>query len=222
LEDFTYDEIYQAIKSRDLNKIKGTLEFYPEEGMYHYDGHRECGVVFSPSEINKHHGICPVCKKPLTIGVASRINEMAAQPSPFGFGVARATSAEGFGVPRPQKFILPGAPGFEKLIELDKLIAESLGVKSRSSVRVKRIYNELIAALGDELSILRTVEIKKIESFEDSSREASLSTVASAKEGAKWGVKIAEAVRRMRAGEVTIKPGFDGQYGEVKVFSDMS
>lgn len=194
----TYLEIYEAIKTKDTNKLKGTIEFYPEEGMYHFDGHRDCGVSFAPSEFAKHHGICPVCKKPLTIGVGSRVaavagsygepkNELAAQPSPDGFGVAR-----------PEGFVLPGAPGFEKLIELDKIIAQSLGVKSRGSVRVQRIYNDLINALGDEISILRMVKVEKIAEV--------------------GGNHLAEGIGRMRAGEVKIIPGFDGQYGEVKVF----
>lgn len=202
LENFTYGEIYEAIKNWDVKKLKGTLEFYPEEGMYHLDGHRDCNISFSPREFVKHHGICPVCHKPLTIGVASRV----------------AAFAGSYGVPRDEKFVLPGAPKFEKLIELDKIIAQMLGVKSRNSVRVQRIYQQLIEILGDELSILRTVEIKKIESFEDSFREASLSVVTSEKAGAKWGAKLAEGIARMRAGEVKVKPGFDGQYGEVRVF----
>lgn len=197
LENFTYGEIYEAIKNRDVEKLKGTLEFYPEEGMYHLDGHRACGVCFTASEMKKYQGLCPVCHKPLTIGVASRIEELAL---------------------RPEGFALPEAPKFEKLIELDKIIAQMLGVKSRNSARVYRVYQQLIDNLGDELSILRTVEIKKIESFEDSSREASLSAVTSEKAGAKWGAKLAEGIARMRAGEVNVKPGFDGQYGEVRVF----
>lgn len=184
LQDFTYSELYQAIKNRDLDKLKGTIEFYPEEGMYHFDGHRDCHVSFAPSEFRKHRGICPICKKPLTIGVANRV----------------AAVAGSYGVPREEGFVLPGAPGFEKLIELDKVIAQTLGVKSRSSVRVQKIYDELIAALGDEISILRTAEINKI---------AGVS-----------GERLAEAVRRVRAGELHIKPGFDGQYGEVSIFSE--
>jgi uncharacterized protein (TIGR00375 family) len=184
LDDFTYEEIYQAIKNRDLSKLKGTIEFYPEEGMYHFDGHRDCHVSFAPNEFKKHHGVCPVCKKPLTIGVANRV----------------AAVAGSYGVPREEGFILPGAPGFEKLIELDKVIAQTLGVKSRSSVRVQKIYNDLVAALGDEISILRTAEINKI---------AGVS-----------GERLAEAVRRVRAGELHIQPGFDGQYGEVSIFSE--
>lgn len=177
LEDFTYDEIYNTIKNRDLNKLKGTIEFYPEEGMYHFDGHRDCQVSFAPADFSKHRGICPVCKRPLTIGVGSRVNELS-------------TRSEGF--------VLPGAPGFEKLIELDKIIAQALGVKSRNSVRVQKVYNKLIAELGDEISILRDVDLEKIKNV--------------------GGERLAEGIRRMRAGEVNIKPGFDGQYGEIRVF----
>ncbi|MCX6796555.1 MAG: endonuclease Q family protein, partial [Candidatus Falkowbacteria bacterium] len=77
LEEITYDEIYQAIKTKDLKKIKYTIEFYPEEGMYHYDGHRDCHLRLSPAETKKYKGICPVCKKPITIGVMYRVEELA-------------------------------------------------------------------------------------------------------------------------------------------------
>ena len=63
LDDISYNEIYEAIKNKDTKKIKYTIEFYPEEGMYHYDGHRGCGVNLSPAESKKDKGICPVCKK---------------------------------------------------------------------------------------------------------------------------------------------------------------
>ncbi len=185
LEDFTYEEIYQAIKKRDLKKLQGTIEFYPEEGMYHFDGHRDCSIAFAPSDFAKHQGICPSCNKPLTIGVASRVDELANRD-----------------ITRPEGFILPDAPGYEKLIELDKIIAQSLGVKGRSSVRVKKIYQDLIDNFGDELSILRKAELVKI------------TDVA--------GNHLAQGIGRMRAGEVDIKPGFDGQYGEIRVFTDFT
>ncbi|MFA5248529.1 MAG: endonuclease Q family protein, partial [Patescibacteria group bacterium] len=123
LEEITYNEIYEAIKNKDLKKIKGTIEFYPEEGMYHFDGHRACGVSFDPQETAKNKGICPRCKKPLVIGVLNRVEELA----------DRATGVK-------PKNCYP----FIKIIELDKIIAEALGVKSRSSKKVQAEYNKLI------------------------------------------------------------------------------
>ena len=95
LEYGSYDEIYEAIKDKDLNKIKGAIEFYPEEGMYHLDGHRSCGVRMEPSGSRKNRGICPKCKKPLTIGVLNRVEELADRPQgirPEGHGGFYKTS----------------------------------------------------------------------------------------------------------------------------------
>ncbi len=179
LNEISYDEIYSAIKQKDANKIKYTIEFYPEEGMYHYDGHRLCGARFSPQQTKKNKGICPVCKKPLTIGVMNRVGELADRPAGF----------------KPE-----GAPGFKKLVELDKIIAEALGVKSRNSRAVQLEYNNIIKRLGPELKILIDEPLEKI-------KQIALPAVA-------------EGIRRARQGELIIEPGFDGQYGAVKIFSE--
>jgi len=178
LEEISYSEIYQAIKNKDLLKVKGTIEFYPEEGMYHFDGHRDCGVVMSPAESKKQKGICPACKKTLTIGVAARVEELADRPE----GV------------RPE-----GSADYKKLVELDKIIAETLGIKSRNSKQVMAEYNNLIKKLGSELSILLDADLTEIKK----------STLP----------EIAEGIRRVRAGELKILPGFDGQYGQISIFA---
>lgn len=179
LQDITYDEIYEAIKNKDTNKIKYSLEFYPEEGMYHFDGHRLCGVSLDPKETKKHKGICPACRKPLTIGVLNRVEELADRPSGF----------------RPKDF-----PGFKKFVELDKIIAEALDMKSRNSKAVQKEYHNLINNLGSELEILINKPIEEI-------RKNTLPI-------------IAEGIRRVREGELFIRPGFDGEYGEVRIFSE--
>lgn len=176
LPEASYAALFEAIKEK--KHLEYTIEFYPEEGMYHFDGHRDCNVSMAPSETKKRDGLCPVCKKPLVIGVLNRVDELAE---------------------RPEGFVLPQAPGYKKLIELDKIIAETVGVKSRRSAKVAKVYAELLRQFGNELSILIDSPIEKI---------------AAASDG-----RLAEAVRRMRAGELTIKPGFDGQYGEVRIFS---
>jgi len=175
----SYNEIYEIIKDKDLGKIKYTIEFYPEEGMYHYSGHRICGVSFTPGETKKLKGICPVCKKPLTIGVMDRVEELADR-------------AEGF---KPAK-----AAPFKKLVELDKIIAEALDVKSRHSAKVQLEYNNLIKQGGNELNILLDINLEDLEKIVDPA--------------------IAEGIKRVREGKLIIKPGFDGQYGEVNIFSE--
>lgn len=178
LIEVSYDEIYEAIKTKDLSKVKGTIEFYPEEGMYHVDGHRDCGFYCEPLESKKLKGLCPKCKKPLTIGVLNRVEELSGRPSGF----------------RPKK-----SYPFFKLVELDKIIAEALDVKSRSSKKVKGEYNDLIKKFGNELYILLDCPLEEM---------ADVSTP-----------NIIEGIKRVREGRLKIKPGYDGEYGKVEIFS---
>lgn len=178
LEEISYDEIYNVIKNKDVQKLNYTIEFYPEEGMYHYDGHRECGVRMAPEETQRHKGICPKCKKPLTVGVNYRVDELADREMGF----------------KPK-----GAVPFKKLVELDKIIAEAFDTKSRSSQKVQMEYNNMIKRLGSELHIL-------IEASLDDISKVTLP-------------EVVEGIKRVREGKLIIEPGFDGQYGTVKIFS---
>ena len=179
MNQISYWEICQIIKDKDRQKFKATIEFYPEEGMYHFDGHRLCNASFSPPQTKKIKGICPVCKKPLTIGVMNRVEELADRPPGF----------------RPANAI-----PYYKLIELDKIIAEALSIQSRSAKSVKTVYDNLIRQGEQEIRILLDLTIAEI--------------------GEIAGARIAEAIRRVREGELIIKPGYDGQYGKIKIFSD--
>ena len=187
-EPVTYQAIYDIIKGNkratDGSKklgLKFTIEFYPEEGMYHIDGHRACNFSCEPAQSRKLKNICPVCKKPLVIGVLNRVEELADRP--IGF--------------RPKN-----AVGFKKLVELDKIIAEALGLKSRSSLAVQKHYQQLIAKFGSELFILLDLDL--------------------AQAGQEIDFRIIEGIKRVRSGELEIKPGFDGQYGEINIFSAAS
>jgi uncharacterized protein (TIGR00375 family) len=177
LPELSYMALFDLLKNKDKQKIIATLEFFPEEGMYHLDGHRQCQQVFQPAETKRLNGLCPYCRRPLTIGVLSRVEELADR-------------LEGY---RP-----PNAPNFEKLIELDKIIAECLGIKSRNSKQVQAIYNQLLEAFGSELTILRKTKLADISQ--------------------QCGSLLAEAINRVRQSQLTIEPGFDGQYGTVKIF----
>jgi uncharacterized protein (TIGR00375 family) len=186
LKEISYDEIYNVIKNKNTEYKKNkngsyldyTIEFFPEEGMYHYDGHRECKIRFSPTETVKNKEICPVCKKKVVVGVDYRVNELADRK--IGF--------------KPKNI-----PGFKKLVSLDKIISETLGIKSRNSKKVQEEYNKFINLLGNELDILIN---KKEEDIEKISHP-----------------KIAEAVKRVREGRLIIEPGYDGKYGEINIFS---
>ncbi|HEX9934638.1 MAG TPA: endonuclease Q family protein, partial [bacterium] len=80
---FDYDEIVLILKTKNRDKFLETVEFFPEEGKYHYDGHRACNIRFSPSETQKHGGICPVCGKSVVVGVMSRVEQLADRPEGF-------------------------------------------------------------------------------------------------------------------------------------------
>jgi len=141
LDGPSYEEIYEVIKHKDTGKLKYTIEFYPEEGMYHYDGHRACGVRTAPEETRRKKGICPVCGRALTVGVDYRVGELADRP--VGFKPKDAVS-------------------FKKLVELDKIIAEAINIKSRNSKQVQKEYQKLTQAIGNELFILMDAPLEKI------------------------------------------------------------
>jgi uncharacterized protein (TIGR00375 family) len=139
--ELSYFEIVKAIKEKDKNKFLYTIEFYPEEGKYHYDGHRNCGVSFSPKETKKYNGICPVCAKPLTIGVLNRVEQLADRP-------------EGF---QPENAI-----PFKSLIPLEEIIADALG-QSSGTLEVEKEYNNLIEKFQNEFNVLMNVSRSDLE-----------------------------------------------------------
>ncbi len=156
----------------------GTVEFFPEEGKYHLDGHRACGVRLEPAETRALGGRCPVCGRPLTVGVLHRVEELADRP-------------EGTPPARPM--------AFESLIPLVEVLAE-IENKGAGTKAVRQRYERLLRTFGPELTILREIPL------EDLQRRA--------------GSLLAEAVRRMRAGEVIREAGFDGAYGVIRLFTD--
>lgn len=133
--DLSYFSIYQAIKNKDKSKFLFTIEFYPQEGKYYFDGHRNCGVSLSPQESKKYNNICPVCGRPLTIGVLHRVEQLADKP--IGF--------------RPQ-----GAIPFKHLMPLKEIIGQVIGQGSDTK-GVERIYQSFINEFGNEFNILLNV-----------------------------------------------------------------
>ncbi|MGB9782178.1 MAG: UvrD-helicase domain-containing protein [Moorellaceae bacterium] len=172
--ELSYPAIYRALKEPDTGFV-GTLEFFPEEGKYHYDGHRACQVRWKPSETRRAGGICPVCGRKVTVGVLHRVEELADREE----GV------------RP-----PVARHFESLVPLPEVIASALGV-GVASKQVWQSYFSIIRQLGPELVVLREAPLEAISRV--------------------GGRLVAEAIRRMRAGEVEVLPGFDGEYGKIMV-----
>jgi DNA helicase II / ATP-dependent DNA helicase PcrA len=169
---------YFAIRDglRTGTALAGTIEFFPEEGKYHADGHRACGVNWEPARTREAAGRCPECGKPLTVGVLSRVEDLADRPVDY----------------RP-----PDAPRVVHLVQLAQILGEINGVGPRSKT-VETKLNALVAALGPELSILRGVPVDEV-----------------ARVG---GELLGEAVARLRRGEVRRTPGFDGEYGVIRLF----
>ncbi|MBA1335645.1 MAG: Endonuclease Q, cleaves 5' to damaged DNA bases / ATP-dependent DNA helicase UvrD/PcrA-like protein [Firmicutes bacterium] len=171
----SYQCILNALKNRRTKEFYGTIEFFPEEGKYHYDGHRACKVCLKPSDTRAAGGICPVCGGRITVGVLHRVEALA---------------------DREEGFIPPAAKHFESLVPLNEVIASSMGYTA-ASAKVKGKYDDLIRSLGPELFILREAPLNDIE-------------LAA-------GPCIAEGIRRLRCGKVEIQPGFDGEYGRIKI-----
>ncbi|MFZ2412388.1 MAG: endonuclease Q family protein, partial [Candidatus Methanoperedens sp.] len=130
--DLDYKTIRGVLKTKDKKRFLYTVEFFPEEGKYHYDGHRLCNVVFSPEESKKNNNVCPKCKKPLTIGVMNRVSRLA---------------------DRTEGFVPDNAIPFKSLVPLSEIIAESKGLKA-ASIASEKEYFSAVAKFGTEFNIL--------------------------------------------------------------------
>ena len=135
-----FSEIKEVLKTKDRKRFISTVEFFPEEGKYHYDGHRNCNVVLSPDESINIDDICPVCGKQLTIGVAHRVKLLS---------------------DRKDGFIPDNAIPFRNLVPLEEVIAEALDM-GRESQTVKNQYLKLVKSLNGEFNILRNAPISEI------------------------------------------------------------
>ena len=138
--ELSFRGMYNALKDRDPTRFTGTLEFYPEEGKYHFDGHRKCDICWKPAQTLDADGICPVCNRKLTVGVLHRVEKLADR-------------AEG---DRPEV-----AMSFENLIPLPEIIGSVLQV-GPTSKRVQTVYEQMLATHGAELKILRELPIAEI------------------------------------------------------------
>jgi DNA helicase-2/ATP-dependent DNA helicase PcrA len=134
-----YDSIRRALETGE--GFGGTVEFFPEEGKYHLDGHRKCDVCMEPPETRRHQGRCPVCGKPLTVGVLHRVEELA---------------------DRPEGARVEGAAGFRNLVQLPQVLGEILRVGSKSKAVAAQL-DALTDRLGPELGILTETPLDEIE-----------------------------------------------------------
>jgi uncharacterized protein (TIGR00375 family) len=173
---FDFFSLREALRGNSRDSFRGTVEFFPEEGKYHADGHLDCNVCLDPVESRKLGDLCPVCKKPLTVGVLHRVMDLADREVPF------------FSDTSPEVF---------SLIPLPEILGELLGVGS-SSKRVMIAYSQALSRFGAEFELLLKTPIEEI---------------------ARSSPLLAEAVRRVRAGEVFRQPGYDGKFGVIKAFA---
>ncbi len=172
--DVSYKSIMEAIRTKE--GFSGTIEFFPEEGKYHYDGHRVCRVSLSPKETIKYDYLCPVCGKRVTVGVMHRVEKLADREDGFG---------------------LSGSPGFHSIIPLPEIISETVKVGVNSK-RVANEYFRVLEGLGNEFRILMETPLEDIEMA--------------------GSPLLREAISRVRSGDIYIAPGFDGEFGKIKIF----
>lgn len=163
---------------KDDQSFVGTIEFFPEEGKYHYDGHRNCGIVLPPEETKARGAICPACGRKLTVGVLHRVMDLADRPDDNRY---------------------QGAVPYQSLVPLREIIGSAFG-QAPGTRKVEDAYFALLRQFGPELTILR---------------ETGVDLIAKAA-----GPLISEGIRRLRSGEVLMKPGYDGEYGVISVFSE--
>ena len=138
--DCSYEGLYQAIQTGE--GLEGTVEFFPEEGKYHFDGHRKCGVSLSPVEAERLGGICPVCGKKLTMGVDHRVEQLA---------------------DREEGFVKKDGKKYESLVPLPEVVAACMGY-STASKKVQGCFEQMMQTLGTEFDILRNVPAEDIKS----------------------------------------------------------
>lgn len=169
-------------------RILETVEFFPQEGKYHADGHRACGVVRMPGEDSG--GPCPVCGNPLTPGVLGRVAALADRPVDES-------------APCPADFRGTNRRPYRSLLPLKEILAELTG-SGEGSKTVAAAYGSLVRAAGSELGLLLDMDLREI---------------AALRAPGTPGELLAEATERMRSGRVRIRPGYDGEYGKIRLFA---
>lgn len=209
--EISYDSIYQAIRqvgkwahgselkptnqpaneSTGHPKIAFTIEFYPEEGKYHFTGHRDCNFSQSPEESRKNGDICPVCHRPLTVGVMHRVEQLKIRNPKSEIrnldGVKWIFDPEG------------NRPPYISLVPLSEIICDALSVGAGTKV-VSETYLALVSALGSEFSVLTRCGLDEIRRLA--------------------GDRVAEAIAKVRLRDIVVDPGYDGKFGTVKIWSE--
>ena len=200
-QTISYDVVYDAIKNltSDHNKprIAYTIEFYPEEGKYHYTGHRACNIRQTPEETKEKGKTCPVCGKPLTVGVMHRVEDLAGRTD-YELKLTHVP-LEGLAMEGIGSKAFPNRPPFVMMVPLQEIISEAIGSPVQSP-KVQTPYFRLTDALSGEFNILLSATAEEI------------AKVA--------GERVAVGIEKVRNGDIVIDPGFDGVFGVVKIWKE--
>ncbi len=180
-----YEDIRQAIIN---HQIAYTIEFYPEEGKYHWTGHRSCQIKQAPEQTAKLGTICPVCGRKLTVGVMQRVEELASR-----------SNEEVIGERDHLVKSKTGRPPYFMIVPLLEIIAEVMESTVNSQAVANR-YEQMIEKFGSEFEVLLKTPIEFISQS--------------------FGEKTAEAINKVRQGQIFVDPGYDGVFGKVKIWSD--
>ena len=180
------------VESLRSQDIAYTIEFFPEEGKYHLSGHRKCGVRYDPEEVGTIGSACPVCGRAMTLGVMQRVEELARRETHSTIGEDGMIQSN------------DGRPPYRSLVSLQQVLSETLGVGVNTK-RVRTAYMTLVETFGNEMRVLIDAPAAEL--------AGSLPT---------HGDRLAEGIERVRSGDIHIEPGFDGQFGVVKVWPDLA
>lgn len=192
-EEFGYEDVYAAITGKsNSSKISYTIEFYPEEGKYHYTGHRNCQVKHSPDDTQKMGTTCPVCGRKLTVGVMHRVEELARYKVDSKEEIDK-NGVKWYHHPKGER------PSYVMLVPLIEILSEALesGV---SSQKVVFEYEKLTNNLGSEFEILMQTNPEDIKRVS--------------------GVRVAEGIMKVRSGDIIVDPGYDGVFGKVRIWGE--
>ena len=194
--EISYEDIRRALMRDDEGdwEIGYTVEFYPEEGKYHYNGHRACGIKQTPEETRAKGDTCPVCTKPLTVGVMHRVEDLASRTTE---DVQLKTIHIGESSNGIASEAFPQRPPYVMMVPLQEILSEAVGT-AVGTMKVQTAYMKLIKACGGEFRTLLGAPLAEIEAV--------------------VGEHIAEGIDRVRRGSIIIDPGYDGVYGHVQIW----
>lgn len=194
LPEISYENVWKALWGEKGSHISYTIEFYPEEGKYHYTGHRKCNVVYSPKEARKMGMTCPVCGRNLTMGVMGRVEALASEDIETKAKIDKLGS-------RWISDKQSKNPPYVMLVPLLEIIAEALGVGVNTKT-VTEAYDGIIDNFASEFEVLLKTPIDQMKGKVDA--------------------KVIDGIKKVRSGDIYIKPGYDGIFGTLKIWSSGS